>query len=501
MQAIKIKWISGEDIAQADDWRADYHLSTAALLPVFAKQNEWSRLTERKVIFIDGWRFSESTESEWYMANILLLDTSKRDPETLNYLPKEVDEETLCLAHDFKETVLGERYYRMRHVADMRLNPEIGQYASPVLSLESCVKPSDVVIRRVGSALAAYVSEFDRQHPIDANMAIVRGLTRYDALWLTYCLQQPLYIDYLEHRITATEIVRVGLSKIKDMPLAPKPIEFDGLTDKYLVCLETLYFAQMRLRGLRVKVSQWLVEYLESNLIEWNKDKIKVAWFNAEEISDRLDFGFSEQSKVSHQLIANGGKYLTELADIEPQDTQVLPEHYQLLKIRDLKPNLILSDNLTTINENRTKVTKLSRVKKRLVQKNDVLLSTFARESKVLWANEKLEQATLASEHLATLFFHQNAGAYTLLLETPLMKRQMSQLVTGSVQAFISLSDLAKVTFPQLPDELATYWHHELDNTLRNQHQALADIKKIQQQMEQVYHFVHPNLNEVNHAN
>lgn len=500
MQAVNIKRISGEEFVEAGDWRADYHLSTAALLPELAKKYKWPALTKKKVTFVDGWRFSESPESEWYMANISLLDTSKRDPYTLNYLPKEVDEETRRLSKVLEKTILGERYYRMRHIADMKLNPEAAQYASPVLSQESCVKPSDVVIRRVGSALAAYVSEFDRQHPIDANMAIVRGLNRYDALWLTYCLQQPLYIDYLEQRISPLDMVRVGLSQFKNMPLATKPIEFDGVVDQYLVCLETLYFAQMHLHELRTQVSQWLVQYLENHLIEWNKNNVKTAWFNAKDLNDRLDFGFSEQSKVSHQLIENGGRYLALLADIEPQDNQTLPDFYQLLKIRDLKPNLTLSDNLTTIDANSKEAAKLNRVKKRVVKKNDVLLSTFSRESKVLWINEKLDLDTLASEHLATLFFHQYAGAYTLLLETPLMKWQMGQLVTGSVQAFINLTDLAKVAFPPVPDELAAHWHNELDNTLRKQRQALADIKQIQQQMGQVYHSVHPNLNEVNHA-
>lgn len=504
MQAVNIKWISDEDMVEANDWRADYHLSTAALLPVLAKQREWLTLLDCNVTFVDGWRFSESPESEWYMANVSLLDTSRRDPITLNYLPKEVDEETKRLAQDFETTVIEERYYRMRHISDMRLNPEAGQYSSPIISLESCVKPSDVVIRRVGSALAAYVSEFDRQHPIDANMAIVRGLNRYDALWLTYCLQQPLYLDYLEQRIVSTDMVRVGLSKLKNMPLAPKPAKFDELTDQYLACLERLYFSQMHLRELRDQVSKWLDEYLRNNSINWNKEQLKTAWFKSEDLTERLDFGFSEQSKVSHQLVAIGGQYLTELAVIDPQDNQILPERYQLLKIRDLKPNLTLSENLTTIDENTENTEQLSnkikKVKKRLVQKNDVLISTFAREGKVFWVNNKLEQSTLVSEHLSTLFFHQHAGAYTLLLETPLMKWQLSQLVTGNIQSFINSSDLAKITFPEIPSEEAAGWHHELDNMLTKQHQALADIKQIQQQMDQVYHSVHPNLNEVNHA-
>lgn len=501
MQAVNIKRISGEEFVEASDWRADYHLSTAAILPMFAKKNEWPQLADYKVNFIDGWRFSESHESEWYMANISLLDTNKRNPKTWDYLPKEVDEETRRLSKVLDKTISGERYYRMRHIADMKLNPEAAQYASPVLSLESCVKPSDVVIRRVGSALAAYVSEFDRQHPIDANMAIVRGLNSYDALWLTYCLQKPLYIDYLEQRISPIDMVRVGLSQIKNMPLATKPIEFDGIAEQYLAGLETLYFAQMRLHELRTQVSLWLVQYLESHSIEWNKNNVKTGWFHARDLNDRLGFGFSEQSKVSHQLIDNGGRYLAQLALIEPQGNQILPDLYQLLKIRDLKPNLTLSDNLTSIDANNKEAANLNKVKKRVVQKNDVLLSTFSRESKVLWINEKLDLDTLASEHIATLFFHQYAGAYTLLLETPLMKWQMGQLVTGSVQAFINLTDLAKVAFPPVPDELAAHWHNELDNTLRKQRQALSGMKQIQQQMEQVYYSVHPNLNEVSNVN
>ncbi|MBB1445285.1 hypothetical protein [Pseudoalteromonas sp. SG43-3] len=504
MQAVNIKWISDEDMVEANDWRADYHLSTAALLPVLAKQRGWMTLVDRNVSLVDGWRFSESPESEWYMANISLLDTSRRDPVTLNYLPKKVDDEAKRLAKAFEATVLGELFYRMRHISDMRLNPEAAQYSSPIISLESCIKPSDVVIRRVGSALAAYVSEFDRQHPIDANMAIIRGLNRYDALWLTYCLQQPVYVDYLEQRIVSTDMVRVGLSKIKNMPLGPKPQEFNELTDQYIACLETLYFSQMHLHELREQVSKWLDEYLKNNSIEWNKKQLKTAWFNAEALTERLDFGFSEQSKVSRQLIAIGGQYLTDLAVIDPQDNQILPERYQLVKIRDLKPNLTLSENLATIDENVKKTEKLNnkikKVKKRLIQKNDVLISTFARESKVLWINQKLDQNTLVSEHLSTLFFHQHAGAYTLLLETPLMKWQLNQLVTGNVQSFINLSDLANITFPQLPNEKAADWHHELDNMLSKQNQSLADIKQIQQKMKQVYHSVHPTIIEVNHA-
>lgn len=501
MQAVTIKKISSEEFVEAADWRADYHLSTAAILPVLAKQKKWPNLTDYKVKFVDGWRFSESPESEWYMANVSLLDTSRRDPETLNYLPKMLDEETRALAKDIEDTLSGERYYRMRHVADMRLNPERGQYLTPLLSFEFCVKPSDVVIRRVGSASAAYVSEFDRQHPIDANMAIVRGLNRYDALWLTYCLQQPLYVEYLENRIRKEEMVRVGLSQLKNMPLAPTPCEFYSLAEGYFSCLERLYFTQIPLRDLREQVSKWLTEFLDNASISWNQSEIKTAWFKAEDLSERLDFGYSEHSKVSHQLLANGGQYLSQLSIIEPKAEQTPPEKYQLLRIKDIKSNFRVSDNLTLIDSSDEEVSNLVRVKKRLVQQNDVLLSTFAIESKVLWLNEKPSKETLANEHLATLSFHQYAGAYVLLLETPLIKWQLAQLVSGSVQAFINLSDLAKVTFPSLTNELATRWHSELDTILKKQNQALLEMEQIKTQMAQVYNSVHPTLDEVNHVN
>ncbi len=42
------------------------------------------------------------------MANVSLLDTSKRDPITLKYQPKLVDEETRKLARDIETTLVGE---------------------------------------------------------------------------------------------------------------------------------------------------------------------------------------------------------------------------------------------------------------------------------------------------------------------------------------------------------------------------------------------------------
>ncbi|MCV3262730.1 hypothetical protein OGZ01_06090 [Vibrio harveyi] len=57
------------------------------------------------------------------------------------------------------------------------------------------------------------------------------------------------------------------------------------------------------------------------------------------------------------------------------------------------------------------------------------------------------------------------------------------------------------MTFPPLTSELATRWHNELDNILKKQSQALAEMEQIKRQMAQVYSSVHPNLDEVNHVN
>lgn len=483
---------------QASDWRASYHLSLAAALPEFKQNQNFKELCCCEGIrFIDGWRFSDNPSSDWYLTHISLLDVNQRDPLTQQYLELKVSESEREKARSLEALIQQECFYRMRHISDMRLVPESQHYFSPLIEDDFCVKPGDVVVRRVGSAGAAYVSEHDGQHPIDANMAIIRGLEQYDALWLAFCLQQPLYLEYLEQNGGGIGLVRVGLSQLKQLPMVPKPNGFEGLAEQYLEWLSTLHRAQRSLNTLRKEASDWVADYCENENITRMTAVPKVMRFNALDIDDRWSFGFTELRKVSRELLALGGVALADLAVIEPKvDKGASSEetHYGLVKISHLQQDLSLEESIEQIDINSDESNAFIKVKKRPVEQNDVLVSTFVKEGKLVWIDAEPDCPLLTSDHLATLRFHQYTGAYVLMLETEFVQWQLAQLVTGSVQAFINNADLALVVMPPLPEELAKKWHAKLQLTLAEQCKAKQRLKQIQLQMLTLYNTVHPEI-------
>lgn len=495
---VKTRVLASGSFIQASDWRASYHLSLAAALPEF-KQNQCLKEIScyEGIHFIDGWRFSDNPSSDWYLTHVSLLDVNHRDPLTQQYLELKVSDKQRETARTLESLIQQECFYRMRHISDMRLVPESQHYLSPFIEDDFCVKPGDVVVRRVGSAGAAFVTEHDGQHPIDANMAIIRGLEQYDAVWLTFCLQQPLYLEYLEQNVGGIGLVRVGLSQLKQLPIVPKPYGFEGLAEQYLEWTDKLHRAQRSLNTLRKEASDWVDEYCRNENLTRVTAEPRAMRFDALDIDDRWSFGFTERHKISRELLGLGGIALADLAVIEPKiDKGANSEetHFGLVKISHLQQDLSLIESVERINIDSDESNAFSKVKKRPVEQNDVLVSTFVKEGKLAWVNVEPDCPLLTSDHLATLRFHQYTGAYVLMLETEFVQWQLAQLVTGTVQAFINNADLALVVMPPLPEELAEKWHDKLESTLTEQRKAKQNLKQIQQRMLALYNTVHPEI-------
>jgi len=61
---LQAHYFSGDIIMQSDDWRPLYHFSEAAELPQIG--SGWLKLSGLDVEILDGWRFSDSPESDWF---------------------------------------------------------------------------------------------------------------------------------------------------------------------------------------------------------------------------------------------------------------------------------------------------------------------------------------------------------------------------------------------------------------------------------------------------
>lgn len=89
--------------ASSDDWRPDYHLSPAAVLKLHAELT--GRLGDIGCQLIDGWRFSDRIESDWYLRNVALRDPTQRDSITGDYLEISATSAEQKRAEQYRDTI------------------------------------------------------------------------------------------------------------------------------------------------------------------------------------------------------------------------------------------------------------------------------------------------------------------------------------------------------------------------------------------------------------
>jgi hypothetical protein len=118
-EPMKAQYIAAKRLNSSDDWRASYHLSPAALLSEMGEH--WPSLQQTGSECIDGWRASLKPVAGY----------SERDIEDIPL-------------------------YRLRHIENSILETE-GQHAQPraIQSKPFCIRPWDVVIKKVGGIKAA----------------------------------------------------------------------------------------------------------------------------------------------------------------------------------------------------------------------------------------------------------------------------------------------------------------------------------------------------------
>ena len=485
---LRYQHVAAEGLVRADDWRPDYHLSPSAVLPRIGA--EWPSVADLGGRLHDGWRFSDRVESDWYLRNVALRDPSQRNPLTGEHPPLSATSAEQQRASQYRETIEGERYYRMRHVGEMVLHVDAALMEQPSLNdLNACVAPMDVVVRRVGHISAALVSSFHRRHPVDGNLALLRGLSPRQAAWAAYCLNQPIYRSYFEQPGAISSMVRLGLKQLASMPLANRPAAFDELADQYWQHYERLMQAEDRLQQLREEVADWLAERVPERLLNTRPGELAAQRFDAKDIGGVLNYSATEQNKFCRELTeVYQCVPLSQLADINPKGAASVDTSYRVIKIGDITGQLDIHLNTPTAQESRW------RYHRRPLNPMTALVATFVQEPKVGLLSDALPAATLASEQLVVLNFHRTPGAYALLLETNLVRQQIARIATGTVQRFAHPEQFKQLAVPEIDERLAQSWHQQLIEIQHIKAEARRELGRLDRAMYRVYRQVHPEL-------
>lgn len=450
---MKLGWIDPVQMVTTSDWRPIFHLSPAMYLERLGAH--WPRLGDLAEC-LDGWRVSSNPTSVAY-------------DERVGTVP----------------------IFRMRHVGDTQLLTEAEHWKVPVVVAEVfCVRPNDVLVRKVGRVGAALVSELHRRHPVDANLAIVRGLEPALALWVAFCLNRPLYRAFLERLVGMTNLPRVGLKQLASTPVVPPPEGFGEFARRYAQNLIDFDQSQDRLSRLRGEVASWVNErfadYQEFMLFAL--DARRWRRFEPEDLAEVLLISVMEQRFLARRLRQDGEAVsLTKLASVNPRHPAVAHESgCKVLRIGDLDNHLGIATRLADREE------VAWRVQHRPVERFDVLVSTFAAESRVAFAAAGTGECVLPTEQLVTLCFHHHQGAYALLMESVLMQAQWQRLATGSMQRFVPPSSVSQLVMPTLDPSLAEDWHERLVAILAARSKAQANLQTAKEKMFDYYRSVHP---------
>jgi hypothetical protein len=122
-----------------------------------------------------------------------------------------------------------------------------------------------------------------------------------------------------------------------------------------------------------------------------------------------------------------------------------------------------------------------------------VLLSTLGSNPKALFVHATPDHPVYPVDHWFILRFHEYPGAWALVLESSLIRAQLTRMVSGLVQQFIPPQRLPELVLPRLPDKLLARWqtalcqHHERQMQLEREKTAIIETA------ENCYRAVHGN--------
>lgn len=479
---------SPQQLVSADDWRPTYHLSPAAVLAHIG--TNWRNVADSDAQLYEGWRFSDRVESDWYLKHVALRDPTRRDPATGEYVGISATPSEQNRANQYRETIEGECYYRMRHVGDMELYVNAVLMEQPSIDdLDTCVVPGDVVVRRLGYISAALVSSLHRRHPVDANIVILRGLDARQAVWVAYCLNQQIYRSYFEQPGAISSMMRLGLKQLAKMPIAERPTAFDGLADQFWHHYERQVQADDQLQRLRDEVAAWVADRFPEEKLSANDSELTSSFFKSVDVGSVLKYSVTEQNRFSRELIDDYQCVpLSRLAEVNPKGGATPDDSGRIIKIGDLSGQLDIQRDSAKSSESRW------RFHRRPLNPLAVLVSTFVQEPKVALFVDRDQGTTFASEQLAVINFHRTPGAYALLLETDLVRQQIGRLATGTVQRFVRPELFKEIVVPLIETETAQDWHQRLIDIQQNKINARRALTTIKSDMHRVYRQIHPKL-------
>lgn len=341
------------------------------------------------------------------------------------------------------------------------LLPTPQQWLAWRLGAEAGLQSGDVLIKRIEPVAAMVVDPGLPLFPVDANFLVVRGLVEIRAWWIAYSLNYPAWGDYLLSKSGRSILGRITLRVLRDWAVAEPPPNFQHLARRLADLLQKRTFLAGQITALQAEVETAVSTQMEDTAYDETEQR-----FSRRSWSCFFPAPLTQESWLPHHVASDfRAEMLHRDSEWQPLRSFLTPEpppRNRFTTLGDPIPVLRLRDvgrvPLLPTSVEPSRPMQANRVYRYPVQAEDVLLSTMGSSPCVAFAPERTTQPVYPVDHWERLRFRSHAAAFSLILQTGPVTRQLRTLASGSMRQFVRAEDIHRLFLPVLPSETLAHW-------------------------------------------
>jgi len=450
---VRLSRVKPEILQREDNWGAELFCSDAAL--IFKSDTNGFILRERGDC-IEGWRVS----------------TNKS-------------------AKDYDRRIETTPIYRQANLRNLEFHLDKEHWKSPGIESKYCVKPGDVVVNKISPLRSSLSTSRLPRHPIDGNCILVRGIKEPFNTWLAICLNKKPYEAYLLNRQGLSTLARVGLKVLSQLYFPLPPLEEIWKIHQTIVDWnEELLDNDSQRVNLITEIEDYTNKELDRADVNFEDCPLVPGdFFSGHAIADSL---MPKHVRLSDQLSSLkqelGWINLETLLSkkIAKSRLSKFPERLRYFGLSDVSRDLTFS--LPEVKAN-------SKIPYRLFAKplaqGEVLISNFIAPFKVVFLDEAPSKTVYVSDSWVRLQFKETPGAWALILNTKIVKTQLSGMTIGSIQQHIRPENIPRLVIPNVVLKTRQDWEQKL-LSLNKKHRELQKRREsINLETEALFNRVH----------
>jgi hypothetical protein len=391
--------------------------------------------------------------------------------------------------------------YRQANLDPMRFRLDVEHWKSPEVEGSWCVQPGDVVINKIPPLRAALATWQLPRHPVDGNCILIRSLKEPYSAWVAFCLNQELYADYLIRSSGSAVLPRVGLKTLSQMPVVlPSMAEIAGISNRFWEWNDAALANAEILYHLSAEVEEYVVSEIKP-LEDDRPEKFQEAglrlsllpgrFFSAEVINNSWVPSHVQVANWQQQLRRRLGwlplERLLSSDEISRDRLVDVPERGRYLRLSDVRPDFTFVQP-----EEDDSLAWRSRVYRKPLTDDEVLLSTLVTSPQIAFVDESPPEKVYVTDHLQRLRFKETPGAWALLLKTSPVRTQLAGMGMGSVQQFTHVDAVRQLHLPDVPIKLRERW----ERVIRRHHQRKRELemewRETWNQAQRLFDAMHP---------